>query len=101
MDRHELSQLWLMRRDEMTNYSLVQAAETAGVSKATFWRLVKRGAVSASRAEDASFRIEASELQRYLSSVTSETPHHERLKQRETEREALNEAPQGEFSLLH
>src|SRR5215203_2340996 len=93
--RHELSQLWLMRHYEMTSYSLVQAAETARVSKATFWRLVKRGAVSASRAEDGSFRIEASELQRYLSSVAAETPHHERVKQRETEREALIEAPQG------
>jgi excisionase family DNA binding protein len=83
----------------MKSYSLVQAAETAGVSKATIWRLVRRGAVSASRAEDGSFRIEASELQRYLSSIAAETSHHERLKQRETEREASSEAPQGAVQL--
>src|SRR5215213_6367725 len=58
-----------MRRYEMTSYSLVQAAEMARVSKATIWRLVKRGIVSASRAEDGSFRIEASEFERYLSSM--------------------------------
>src|SRR4051794_7248882 len=60
-----------MRRYEMTSYSLVQAAEMARVSKATIWRLVKRGIVSASRAEDGSFRIEASEFERYLSSIAA------------------------------
>ena len=79
----------------MASYSLVQAAETAGVSKATIWRAVKRGIVSASRTEDGSFRIEASEFERYLSSVAAETPHPERLKQREMGADALSEAPQG------
>jgi hypothetical protein len=84
-----------MRRYEMTSYSLVQAAEMARVSKATIWRLVKRGIVSASRAEDGSFRIEASEFERYLSSIAGETPHSERLKQLETGHDALSEASQG------
>jgi excisionase family DNA binding protein len=85
----------LMRRSEMASYSLVQAAEVAGVSKATFWRLVKRGVVSASRAEDGSYRIEASEFQRYLSSVAAEAPHHTRLKQAETGNGPVSEPPQG------
>jgi hypothetical protein len=85
----------LMRRGEMASYNLVQAAEMAGVSKATFWRLVKRGAVSASRAEDGSYRIEASEFQRYLSSVAAEAPHPTRLKQAETANGSVSETPQG------
>jgi Helix-turn-helix domain len=97
--RHALSELWLLRRDEMASYSLVQAAEMARVSKATIWRLVRRGAVSASRADDGSFRIEASEFERYLASVAAETPVPERLKQRETAPDALSEASQGSFQL--
>src|SRR5215203_5561843 len=62
---------------EMTCYGLVQAAEMAGVSRATFWRLIKHGAVSATRAEGGSYQIEASELDRYLMSTAIERARRE------------------------
>lgn len=52
-------------------YSLMQAAERAGLSKATIHRAVKSGRLSARRGEGGAYRIDASELAR----VYPETSH--------------------------
>src|SRR4051812_19214550 len=78
---------------EMTCYGLVQAAEMAGVSRATFWRLIKRGVVSATRAEDGSYQIEASELDRYLTSTAIERARRGAVNKPETTGEPAHEQP--------
>src|SRR3954452_20605839 len=78
---------------EMTCYGLVQAAEMAGVSRATFWRLIKRGVVSATRAEDGSYQIEASELDRYLTSTAIERARRGAVNKPETTGEPDHEQP--------
>jgi excisionase family DNA binding protein len=75
----------------MTCYGLVQAAEMAGVSRATFWRLIKRGAVSATRAEGGSYQIEASELDRYLMSTAIERARRETVNKPEMAGEPAHE----------
>ncbi len=62
-------------------YTLATAAEAAGVSKPTVFRWIKAGRISATRADDNSFRIDPAELHRYLdanatkaSPVVGETP---------------------------
>lgn len=62
-------------------YTLATAAETAGVSKPTVFRWIKAGRISATRADDNSFRIDPAELHRYLdanatkaSPILGETP---------------------------
>jgi chromosome segregation ATPase len=75
----------------MACYGLVQAAEMAGVSRATFWRLVKRGVVSAARAEDGSYQIDASELDRYLTSAAIEKARREPVNKPETVSEPAHE----------
>jgi Helix-turn-helix domain len=77
----------------MTCYGLVQAAEMAGVSRATFWRLIKRGVVSATRAEDGSYQIEASELDRYLTSTAIERARRGAVNKPETTGEPAHEQP--------
>lgn len=48
----------------LMEYSLMKAAERAGLSKATIHRAVKSGRLSARRGEDGAYRIDASELAR-------------------------------------
>ena len=56
-------------------YSLVQAAERAGLSKATIHRAVKSGRLSARRDEGGAYRIDASELARvYPETLQEPTP---------------------------
>jgi excisionase family DNA binding protein len=50
-------------------YTLATAAETAKVAKPTVFRWIKSGKISATKAEDGTYRIEPSELHRYLDSV--------------------------------
>jgi len=59
------------------SYTLATAAEAAGVTKPTLWRWIKSGKVSATKAEDGSYRVDPAELHRYLDSV-KETPAPQR-----------------------
>lgn len=54
-------------------YSLATAAEAAKVTKPTVFRWIKSGKISATKAEDGTYRIEPAELHRYLDSVAKET----------------------------
>ena len=54
-------------------YSLATAAEVAKVTKPTVFRWIKSGKISATKADDGSFRIEPAELHRYLDSVAKDT----------------------------
>jgi excisionase family DNA binding protein len=62
-------------------YTLATAAEAAKVTKPTVFKWIKSGKISATRAEDNTYRIEPAELHRYLDSVAkdtlpAETPKH-------------------------
>jgi len=65
------------------SYTLATAAEVAGKTKPTIWRAVKSGKISATRLEDGSFRIDPSELSRYMA-VTHETVPGETVQRSET-----------------
>lgn len=54
-------------------YSLATAADAAKVTKPTVFRWIKSGKISATKADDGTYRIEPAELHRYLDSV-KETP---------------------------
>lgn len=57
----------LSRNDtQRMSYTLATAAEAAGVSKPTVFRWIKAGRLSATRADDGSYRIDPAELHRYL-----------------------------------
>lgn len=56
------------------SYTLADAAKAANVTKPTLWRRIKKGAISATKAEDGTYRIDPAELHRYLSSVSSTKP---------------------------
>lgn len=56
---------------EYTEYTLSGAAKACGKSKPTVFRWIKSGKLSASRAEDGTYRIDAAELQRVLQYVSS------------------------------
>jgi excisionase family DNA binding protein len=62
-------------------YTLATAAEAAKVTKPTVFRWIKSGKISATKAEDGTYRIEAAELHRYLDSVAHETLSPETSKQ--------------------
>jgi excisionase family DNA binding protein len=72
-------------------YSLATAAEAAKVTKPTVFRWIKSGKISATKADDGTYRIEPAELHRYLDSVAQETLPREMLKQAETPPVAAND----------
>ena len=51
-------------------YTLAAAAKHAGTSKTSIFRWIKAGRISATKADDGTYRIDPAELQRYLDSVT-------------------------------
>ena len=51
-------------------YTLTAAAKRAGTSKTSIFRWIKAGRISATKADDGTYRIDPAELQRYLDSVT-------------------------------
>src|SRR5918912_1148950 len=55
-------------------YTLATAAKHAGTSKTSVFRWIKSGRISATKADDGTYRIDPAELQRYLDSVTTVTP---------------------------
>jgi excisionase family DNA binding protein len=65
-------------------YTLATAAEAAKVTKPTVFRWIKKGLISATMAENGTYRIEPAELHRYLDSVAKETLPSETAKQTET-----------------
>jgi excisionase family DNA binding protein len=69
-------------------YTLATAAEAAKVTKPTVFRWIKKGLISATMAENGTYRIEPAELHRYLDSVAKETLPDETAKQAETPSEA-------------
>ena len=56
------------------SYTLTQAAEAAKVQRSTVFKWIKAGKVSASKADDGTFRIDPAELHRFLASVSKDTP---------------------------
>jgi excisionase family DNA binding protein len=54
-------------------YTLATAAEAAKVTKPTVFKWIKSGKISATRAEDNTYRIEPAELHRYLDSIAKDT----------------------------
>src|SRR3954451_25363862 len=67
------------------SYSLTQAAEAAKVQRSTVFKWIKAGKVSASKADDGTFRIDPSELHRFLPSVSKDTPPAATVKQPDTQ----------------
>lgn len=65
----------------MSQLSLAEAAREVGVSKASIWRAVKSGRLSASRGDDGTYRIDPSELARAFPPEPARTAM---VKQRET-----------------
>jgi hypothetical protein len=56
-------------------YTLGTGAKAAGTSKASIWRAIKSGRISATREADGSFRIDPAELHRVFPAVSrAETP---------------------------
>ncbi len=55
-------------------YTLATAAEAAKVSKPTVFKWIKKGKISATKAEDGTYRIDPAELHRYLDSVAKAEP---------------------------
>ncbi len=56
-------------------YTLGTGAKAAGTSKASIWREIKSGRISATREADGSFRIDPAELHRVFPAVSkTETP---------------------------
>lgn len=83
------------------SYTLATAAEAAGVSKPTVFRWIKAGRISATRADDNSFRIDPAELHRYLEAnaakpvpVVVETPQGETVQRSAT-------TPEADVELFH
>jgi excisionase family DNA binding protein len=64
-------------------YSLTQAAEAAKVQRSTVFKWIKAGKVSATKADDGTFRIEPAELHRFLDSVAKEPTSPATAKQAE------------------
>ncbi len=56
----------------MATLTLLEAAREVGLSKATLWRAVKSGKLSASRTDDGGFIVDASELHRAFQAKRSE-----------------------------
>ena len=52
--------------------TLADAAKHAGTSKSSLFRWIKSGRISATRADDGTYRVDPAELQRYLDSVSAE-----------------------------
>jgi excisionase family DNA binding protein len=67
------------------SYTLTQAAEAAKVQRSTVFKWIKAGKVSASKAEDGTFRIDPAELHRFLASVSKDTPPLATAKQADTQ----------------
>jgi excisionase family DNA binding protein len=57
----------------MAFLTLAEAALLVGVNKATLWRAIKQGRLSAQRQEDRSYRVEESELLRVFPDIRN--PH--------------------------
>jgi excisionase family DNA binding protein len=58
----------------MMAYTLATAAEAAKVSKPTVFKWIKKGKISATRADDGTYRIDPAELHRYLDSIAKTEP---------------------------
>ena len=67
------------------SYTLTQAAEAAKVQRSTVFKWIKAGKVSATKADDGTFRIDPAELHRFLASVSKDTPPGETAKQADTQ----------------
>jgi len=67
------------------SYTLTQAAEAAKVQRSTVFKWIKAGKVSASKADDGTFRIDPAELHRFLVSVSKDTPPSATAKQADTQ----------------
>ena len=67
------------------SYTLTQAAEAAKVQRSTVFKWIKAGKVSATKADDGTFRIDPAELHRFLVSVSKDTPPGETAKQADTQ----------------
>ena len=65
-------------------YTLATAADAAKVTKPTVFKWIKSGKISATRAEDNTYRIEPAELHRYLDSVAKDKLPVEASKQLDT-----------------
>jgi excisionase family DNA binding protein len=65
--------------------TLATAAEQAGTAKSTIFRWIKAGRLSATRADDGTFRIDPSELQRVLESIAKPVPEKHAVEQAATE----------------
>ena len=74
-------------------YTLATAAEAAKVTKPTVFKWIKSGKISATRAEDNTYRIEPAELHRYLDSVAKDTLPAEAPKQPDTVGSAIAGGP--------
>src|SRR5271154_5109910 len=55
-------------------YTLVEAAKATGISKAGLSRAIKRGAISAEKQENGSYKIDPAELHRVYPAVTDVHP---------------------------
>jgi hypothetical protein len=55
-------------------YTLTEAAEKAGVNRATLFRAIKRGRLSGRRQDDGSWLVDAAELHRVYPSPGTEAP---------------------------
>src|SRR5215211_6179475 len=80
------------RRNSMA-YTLATAAEAAKVTKPTVFKWIKSGKISATRAEDNTYRIEPAELHRYLDSVAKDTLPAGAAKRPDTAGSAVASAP--------
>ena len=55
----------------MTKLTTQQAAETSGKARSTIWRAIKNGKLSAEKGEAGDYLVDASELERWRSSLAS------------------------------
>jgi excisionase family DNA binding protein len=81
-------------------YTLATAAEAAKVTKPTVFRWIKSGKISATKAEDGTYRIEPAELHRYLDSIAHETLRPEASQQPETASPAVAPIPETAAELV-
>src|SRR5262245_46823128 len=68
-------------RHEAMSYSLVEAATACGVNRSTVLRAIKAGKISAGKAEQGEWRIEAVELHRVYPPVQTHEAHSEKAHQ--------------------
>src|SRR5919202_6296459 len=73
-------------------FTLTTAAEHANTSRATVWRWIRSGKLSATRTDAGEFRIDPAELERHLASVSANSvpnkPENERQQPRPFQRTA-------------